>query len=256
MGETPATMIRSGTTRERLIRWGLFTAMCAVASGLFFYDGFVKWPRRNAEQAAENFPGPHEGPVEINALVTRENCAAIRPRMSLQQVKDILGEPAYEDGQCAFWVGPGGFLRCQLSGQQVRSPAPKFQRAAHPAADLATQKFLGALAGLAAIVALTFLVRAAGTRVVLDDAGLTTPRTGQIRFEQMKSLDTERYKKKGWVTLHYDAGGEEAEVRIDSYHVARFDEIISELCRRTGFESPLEPKEAQAMEDDKPTPAE
>jgi hypothetical protein len=249
-------MIRSGTTRERLIRWGLFTAMCAVASGLFFYDGFVKWPRRNAEQAAENFPGPHEGPVEINALVTRENCATIRQGMGLPQVKEILGEPAYEDEQVVFWVGPGGFLQWRLDGRRVGYPPPRFQRAAHPAADLATQKFLGALAGLAAIVALTFLVRAAGTRVVLDDAGLTTPRTGQIRFEQMKSLDTERYKKKGWVTLHYDAGGEEAEVRLDSYHVARFDEIISELCQRTGFESPLEQKEVQTAEEDKPAPTE
>ena len=91
---------------------------------------------------------------------------------------------------------------------------------------------------------------------MLDDTGLTIPRTGQIHFEQMKSLDTERYKKKGWVTLHYDAGGEEAEVRIDSYHVARFNEIISELCQRTGFASPLEPKEAPATEEDEPTPAE
>ena len=226
--------IQSGTTRERLIRWGLFAVMCAVASGLFFYDGFVKYPRQNAAQAAENFPTQPEKPPGINARATPENCAKIRPGMGLPEVKDILGEPAYLDRDVAFWVGPAGWIRCKLNGLQVDYPSPKFREGSHPRMDLNWQKVLGALTGLLAIVALTVLIRAAGTHFVLDDQGLTTRRTGLISYDQMKSLDTEEVKR-GRVTLYYEAGGEPAELRIDNYRIARFNEIIVGLCERKGF---------------------
>ncbi len=55
----------------------------------------------------------------------------------------------------------------------------------------------------------------------------------------MKALETEMFDKKGWVDLVYDENGAERDIRLDEYHLARFDEVIDAICERKGFRNPL-----------------
>jgi len=48
--------------------------------------------------------------------------------------------------------------------------------------------------------------------------------------------------------VYRDADGREDTVRLDSYHIARFDEIIGAVCERKGFESPLRARQAEVAE--------
>ena len=93
------------------------------------------------------------------------------------------------------------------------------------------------------------------THLLLDDTGLTYNRGPLIRWEDMKALDISTFARKGWVHLIYEqsgpersrmseqrAGGEQR-LKLDEYHLARFDEVIDEICVRKHFENPLPVKE-------------
>jgi hypothetical protein len=234
--------IESGTTRERLIRLGIVTIMCAVASTVFLRDGFIKYPRENAERARDNFPaGPEELkklPLpEFNPRVTAKAFENVHKRMTIEELKNLLGEPAYSTKADVFWVGKQGCIHVWLdrAGLVKRSE----MRAKYTARDLLVQKTLGALSGALALVALIALLRAASLKVVLDDRGLSYNRGPTIEWDQMRALDNSRYQTKGWVTLTYERGPRSEQQRLDSYHVGKFREIITEICSRKGFESPL-----------------
>ena len=238
--------IRSGTTRERLIRLAIFGVMCAVASALFLRDAFYGYPRANAAQARDEFPEIMAELPRINADVTEDRCKRIEEnQMTLEEAEQILGEPAFSDDREAFWVGPSGFVKADLKRSGVISKA-RWNKGRHTSRDLAVQTVLGALAGFLAIPALVFLVRAAGTCVLLDEKGLTYNREETILWEEMKGLDASLFKRKGRVTLDFERGGNARGQRLDSFHVARFDDIVSEICQRKGFESPLKKAEAKS----------
>lgn len=82
-------------------------------------------------------------------------------------------------------------------------------------------------------------MRVRGTRLVLDESGLTYQGKGPISWDAMRRLDTARFNEKGWVDLRYDESGTENSIRLDEYHIARFEEVIDEICTRKGFENPL-----------------
>ncbi len=244
--------IESGPTRERLIRWGLFAAMCAVACFLFLRDALVKYPHENARQAAENLPQATSGEVpKVNPRVTRKNVAALLARaktegLVVEDLKAVLGEPAFlEVDREAYWVGRTGWVRFALAGTKVvfdpsHDEADEIWiNAKHTENDLMVQLLLGSLTGALMLWAGYLLVSAARTRVVLNDQGLMANGRGPIEYARMRSLDTSEYARKGRVTLRFEEAGKDAALRLDSYHVARFREIVTEICNRRGFPMPF-----------------
>jgi len=241
--------IRSGTTRERLVRLAIFGVMCSVASGWFLRDAFYAYPRDNAAQARDEFPEIMTELPAINSEVTESVCERIEPdQMTLEEAEQILGKPAFSNNREAYWVGPAGFVKADLTRRGVISKA-RWHKGRHSAQDLVVQKALGTLAGFLAIPALVFLVRAAGTSVVLDEKGLTWNREETILWEEMKGLDAKVFKQKGRVTLEFERGGKARRQRLDNYVVARFDDIVAEICQRKGFESPLKKAETKSPSD-------
>ena len=247
--------VESGNTRETLVRLTIVTLACAVFCGMFLRDGFVKYPRENAEFAREDFPEPTNETPLINPLVTEEALDKVHKNMSLEELEEFLGEPAYNNGVEVFWVGKVGYIRVKLSRAGLVEQSV-WKQGKRTATDLHWQVVGAVLTGLLTVVFVVLLIRAAGTKVVLDEKGLTCNRGETIAWDQMRSLDTSLYKRKGWVMLHFERGGTTGQQKLHSFHIAKFKEIVGEICARKSFESPFaEPPAGQDAGDAAQTPS-
>lgn len=109
----------------------------------------------------------------------------------------------------------------------------------HSREDILTQKCMAGGCALAVIAAAVHLVRVLRTRVVLDDQGLRYGRKPVIGWDQMRGLDSQRYEAKGWVALVHQSPSGESRQRLDSYHLAGFEDMVDAICERKGFANPL-----------------
>lgn len=223
--------------------------MCTGACALFLWDGFFKYPNENARKAWEQFPEEvSQEPAYDKDLIEADFRRIQADKMTLADARNILGEPAFNNGAEVFWVGKAGYVQARINFSEMITSA-RWNEGRHTVRDLIVQKTLGALCGLLAIPALLILVRAAGTRVILNDEGLLYNSEELIRWDDMKALDSANCKRKGWVTLEYEREKARRRQRLDRYHIARFDEIVAEICQRKGFASPLESPDASPTSD-------
>jgi hypothetical protein len=99
------------------------------------------------------------------------------------------------------------------------------------------QKSIAVGLGAVSLAALAFLVHVMRQRFVLDDSGLTMGRR-HVPWDQMQALRTDQYPKRGWVDLVLS---DTRKVRLDSYKIDQFDQIVEQICARKGFASPFPP---------------
>lgn len=247
--------IESGPTNERRIRNTLLAIMVAVFGAWFAYDGWVGYASKNHEEfLGQLAPGERDkarvGPVyrhlryqesggrdywstEVNRALSQSNVT--NGRKTVESV--IGGPPSYETAEAWYYFGPAYQLKIPISGDQPGAAIPG--RAQKKEADIFTQKCLAIVLGFLTLYLIWFVMRVGRTRLVLDDAGLVYQGIGPIRWEDMKSLDIAAFARKGYVFLIYDDHGSERRMKLDEYHLARFDDVIDEICARKGFENPL-----------------
>ncbi len=253
--------IESGPTGERKVRTLLLFLMVAVFSAWFAYDGWVGYPRSNYNEhlgqlTKEERESVGELPVypTVNKAKWESGVKAVK-EASASQRRSVLealfeAKPSYENAEAMYYFGPAYRVKVSLrdgfpGDPMIGSPATKSET------SIEWQLYLGAVLAVVSVYLLWFVLRVVRTHLVLDDTGLTYSGRGPIRWDQMKQLDISRFADKGWVDLLYDDNGAEGRVRLDEYHLARFDDIIDEICERKGFENPLpvdapdpEPKQA------------
>lgn len=250
--------IVSPTTTERIVRTVLLMGMIGVFSGLFLYDGFAGYPKKNLHKAVEALdPVPDELPV-IDPGITRAVAESVSKQVQEQRVtrRDIveeLGQPAWENelGDDLRYFGPGGALVLALTGDLVQRVS--FLPGEKREADLLVQKVIG-FGLLPAAVFLVFqLLRVITTKVVLSDDGLKVRGRPLISFDAFTGLNAEKYRKKGYLDLAYEDQSREKTVRLDDYVIREFHAIVSEICGRCGFDNPLsspEQKDETAVQQD------
>jgi len=186
---------------------------------------------RSIEIAAEDVPDD-----EPNPAVTPMNVEKIEPGMSLSRLEHYLGDKPDERHKQTFWyIGPATYARFEVVGKTVSKVIDITENSDHRESDIAMQKWISAGLCVVILIAAVFLIRAVRTRVVLDDAGLTFNRR-YVAWDTMTGLDIDEYKDRGWLDLVYDDGDL---LRLDSYHISKFREIITEICNRKGFASPF-----------------
>jgi hypothetical protein len=97
--------IRSGTTRERLIRTLLFLVLVTFFAAYFAYDGMYGYPAKNVKWARQAMPdsAPHE--IQPNPRVVSANLARLSEDMSVEEIKNLLGEPAMIQPRQAIFQG-------------------------------------------------------------------------------------------------------------------------------------------------------
>jgi hypothetical protein len=176
--------------------------------------------------------------------VTPESVEKLKKGMSLSLLEHHLGSDPSEQHEQTYWyVGPATRARFEVVDGAVTDVIEVTENSDKRESDIAMQKWIAAFLAVVAVITIFFLARAVLTRVVLDDTGLKY-NGRHISWDAMKDLDIQEYKDRGWVDLVYD---EDKVIRLDSYHIARFKEIITEICDRKGSSSPFADKPATAQ---------
>jgi hypothetical protein len=239
--------IESGTTRERRVRSGLFVLMLLGFAGWFAYDGYVSYPAKNLKWATTAMRGKVDearlDEVRTNPKVTVANLKQLDEtvkagdKLSVEELKNVFGEPAVIQDNVYWYVGPAAFAAVGVEGDQVRAVQAAVQQDPSES-SIQVQKVLAYLLLGGAVLAGLQFIRVLRTHAVLDDSGLTFNRR-HVSWDAMRELDTKDLPRKGWLDLIYEANGSTRRLRIDSYHVQEFDTIISTICERKGWPCPV-----------------
>ena len=249
--------IESGPTVERRVRSTLALILFAGFALWFARDGWIAWANENIEKYLAVFPleqrdavrtGPWYDKVTIESAAQAETALeAGRPDAVRQALSELYGgPPTLETDETWYYLGPVGQIRVSL--RQGRPTGVKPVKPEHSAGSIQIQKVLAAALGVLAAVMFIHVIRVFATRLVLDDSGLVYRGGGPIGWDAMKRLDSAKFDKKGWVDLYHTRNGDERPLRLDEYHVARFEDVIDEICAIKGFANPL-PEEEEHSED-------
>lgn len=242
--------IRSGTTTERIVRTSILTAVLLGYAAWSFVDAYHVYPRQNVEGLVQNLnPSPDPDTVAINPKVTRAAVKSIQPGDAMSEVQARLGEPNAVQGRVSFYFGPGGMARIPSDGDKVARNGSTWRDGDHNDVDLLLQKIIGGGVGVLGLLMLWQFIRVVTTRIELSEAGLKVNSQGGTRFggsplvpfEAMTALDSRDFKKKGWVEIEYKlADGTAGTVSLNDYVHKAFSRVVTEICRRRGFENPLQ----------------
>lgn len=247
--------IESGPTGERKVRTLLLFLMVAVFSAWFAYDGWVGYPKSNYKEHLGQLTKEERetvGDLPVYPTVTQHNWEpafeSIKQAPDAQRramLEELFGaKPSYENVEALYYFGPAYRVKVALNDgvpalPMVGSSATKSET------SIQWQLYLAVVLAVVSVYLLWFVSGVFRTHLVLDDSGLTLNGRDPIAWDAMKRLDISRFADKGWVDLHYDENGAESKLRLDEYHLAKFDDVIDEICARKGFENPLPVEESE-----------
>lgn len=227
--------INSGTSNERIVRSVLLCILVDVFAMYFLYDGYVGYPKKNAEQLATLLGLPAaQAPTPNDALTAERGKAlaeSVRAGQGLDKFSTEFGAPAIRQADAAYFVGPGGWLKAEMQGDMVRSA--KWSDGPHTEADQSIQRLLGWLLVVGGLAAMLNLLRVIMTRAQLTDAGLLVTGHKLIAFEAMTGLRCS--ESSGICTLEYAASGQSWTLRLDPYVYKQAAEISRAIAERKGF---------------------
>lgn len=255
--------IESGTTTEHRVRLGVFLAMCVVFAAYFGYDGLWGYPAKNLEWARENIPNisvEQKETIQTNPKVLmtaltelqRQTKAGDEPTES--KVESILGLPGLKvdradvDGMDAWYVGPAACARLYFAGGKLQEVTP-LQNINKSEADIQLQIILGAILSVVSLSVAIHYLRISTMKTVLDDEGLSV-KGHRIAWDEIAELDASGYAGKGWLDVVYHRNGDGGSVRLDSYHIDSFNEIVNTICERKGFATPIKPRHMELVEEE------
>ena len=257
-------LIQSGPNAERKVRSALLFILVAVFAFWYAYDGWVGYAKNNLNDFLKTIPAEQRqtaGDIRVYETVNEENILRLsKVKITIADdpetaIGDILGgPPSLKTPDAWYYLGPAHTVRFEIRGgfpTDLTFPKPP-----HTATDIRWQKNFAYGLFVLAGAALIYVIRVRMARARLDDAGLTLGGGPTVAWDSMKRLDTERFRKKGWVDLVH--GEPEETTRIDEYHYAKFNEIIEAICARKGFENPVtRPPDEEPEADSEPemTPA-
>lgn len=242
--------IESGPTGERKVRTTLMLLMFAFMGAWFAYDGWVGYPAKNYQEYLDQLSTAERekvGQLPVYDTVTEENWQAneekIKNALPTQRraaLRELFGaDPSYESKEKLFYFGPAYRVQFSIRDGNPTNEQIVAKAAVKSATSIQWQLGLAAFLGIVSVFLLVGVIRVRNTRLVLDEGGLTLNGRGPISWESMVRLNSSQFNEKGWVDLAYNAEGSENSIRLDEYHLARFDDIVDEICARKGFENPL-----------------
>ena len=250
--------IESGCTRDRRVRVSIFLLMCAVFSAYFLYDGYIGYPNVNLKWARAALAGikgmPEVGDLRTNPKVLLEGLKNLEVDVKLDKVTvdrltSLFGPPSYAGEEDCIYIGPASYGWFKISKGKVVAIQKIATNTEKSESDITGQKWFAALTGAIALMALVHLIRIWRARWILDEKGLKAG--GRVvPWDSMESFMTDDYQRKGWLDLVYTLNGRSSKVRLDSFHIDRFDDIILAICERKGFASPLKPAAEEHLADD------
>ena len=135
------------------------------------------------------------------------------------------------------WFAYDGWYK--YPGMNQAKQAAGYKDLPYSQSEVLRQKAIAVGLGVVSLVALAYLVHVMRQRFVLDESGLRMGRR-HVSWDHMQQLLTDQYPKRGWVDLVL---ADSRKVRLDSYKIDQFDQIVEHICARKGFSSPLPPSQ-------------
>ncbi len=178
-----------------------------------------------------------EAPDHPAPLVTRDRIGRVEPGMSEQRVRVELGQPAESHEKMVWFVGPAAYGRFELADGKVSKLFDPIESREKSETNIRNQKGLAILLLLVTLFTAYKFVQVMRTRAVVDDDGLRLNRA-RVAWDVMTALRTDEYQDRGWLDLEYQSSNGGQALRLDSYHIDRFREIVEAICERKGFASP------------------
>jgi hypothetical protein len=248
--------LQSGPARGDAIYFSGFVLLCLFMAGWFYRDYRWGYIEKNRIEARKQLTGPIQAakqtmPATFGAKISKAEFDAAKASGKIEDIRRAFGEPLLRNESV-----PGEVLEIYVS-DYGRAEVPL--RNGAPVADKMTwttwykdreevegQLYWAMIPLALSLYAMLRLGRAVSLRAVIDDSGLTYGGK-HIPFASMTRLTD--YSKKGWVDLYYTTAAGEQKLRIDNQKIAKFDEIIDELCREKGFPDPRPQPETEPDEE-------
>jgi hypothetical protein len=248
--------IETGTTNERLGRCGVLALALWVFAGWFTVDGWYRYPRKALEMLQkdiklEKLPTPnpklaYKYPEEPRLKYAED----VRKGWTKAEVLADLGEPVKIQADPALktdhwhYVGQYGrlALEVQRTGDLRSGRVLKADWEQTPAdyryESIQQQKFFAISCVVLGSVGVVWLIKIWRTRVIVDERGLTYDRLA-IPWDAMVDLDSSEYHEKGWVRLIYASGAKQRRIKLDSFKIGAYDDVIDAICEKKGFANPI-----------------
>ncbi len=250
------TRIECGPTTERRVRTALFFMMFAVFAAYFLYDGWIGYPAENFREHLEDLPVElREDAANARIYASVAEDAGERAQTALtkfdakaqrQALEDTFGgPPSYESAEAIYYFGPVHRVKIGFTKNGKLKSLPVANYAKKTATSIAWQKGLGVGLAVFSLIILLHLIRVFRARLVLDEEGLRLTGKAPIAWEDIRSLESDEFEKKGWVDLVCERGSSKRTVRLDEYHVTDFPAAMAEICSRKGFEDPVAKEKAR-----------
>jgi hypothetical protein len=239
-GMQSAMQIEAKMTPDRRNRLIILVVMCVAFAAWFGYDGFINYPAKNLDWARQFLSGQaKESELEPNPDVTVAALKQVRDKiqtdaMTVEELTAQLGEPAHRDNRHLYYIGLATFASFEIEGDRVTGVERLEEQTEPSESDIQSQKIFGLILAVGALGVLVHLARVAKERVILDDEGLKI-RGNTITWDEMESIDASRLNDKGFVTLSFQRDGQPRSVRLDSYALDRFDEMLDAIREKKGF---------------------
>jgi hypothetical protein len=257
--------LESGPAWNDRIRY-LFIVGLFVGWGLWaFYDWQVGYANKNYKVARQELAKIAEGaapkPQDLPERPQEPDFEQLRAAdlLTPQKVRDALGEPFAVKGEgtaqkVEYYASRYGLAVVPIVGGRVSAEQMTWTKWSKSRDEIEQQFWWGSAAVAIGLWFAVGLFRAWTLRVTIDDRGMTY--AGRlIPFDTIRRLAN--YSAKGWVDVFYELGGQERKLRLDSYKVEKFHEIIEAICHATDFQDPRVSPEVEAeaqAEADRRTP--
>lgn len=243
--------LESGSARMDALQLGILAAAFLFFAAWFYKDGkwtYLEKNRVKARQALTPFLGLEGVPAQLGERPTNQDFDAL-VASNPQTFDDViarLGPPKKENydpslGDVKLFYSDYGMITVTVIGGKVKLSPNDWKKWEHEKGEIDQQFYWGIGSGVIGLWLAYRTFKAATLRVVIDESGMTYG-SKRIPFSAMTRLA--EYKKKGLCSLYYnDANGQERRLRLDSYKVAKFEEIIDALVAAKGFSNPRPPEE-------------
>ena len=231
--------IVSGPSTERVVRTLLLMLLIDGFTVAYLWDGYVGYARQNANELVRLLGLASDAAPPINSTLAASEgqrlAQAVKAGDELSAVTAVLGKPNLEHGGDAYFLGPGGWLKVQLTGSRIASVAwtsgPKTE------SDQQWQRWIGYALAVGGLIAAVRLALVLTTRLTLLDDGLLRGKQ-RIPLDAITALRADPAGRSGCVEIEYSVDGRLQRISLDRYVFKRLPEIVTALCERKGFSNP------------------
>jgi len=229
--------IVSGTSTERVVRTLLLMLLIDGFTVAYLWDGYIGYARQNGRELVRLLGLPADTATPINPTLTagegQRLAQAVKAGDELSAVTAVLGQPSLEHGGDAYFLGPGGWLKVQLTGGRIASAAwtngPKTE------SDQQWQRWIGYALAVVGLIVAVRLALVLATRLTLSDAGL---QVGGRLLIPMDAITDLKAARAGCVDLTYLQNSMSHSIRLDVYVYKQLPRIVAIICERKGFPNP------------------